>query len=152
MGTSVENLCTIWGAWNICPASTIFDFNGKTATLEAELQCPLHSVVKSNFIEASQKGNCQCDARLVEKDREMDCNCFACPEGSRIGFAYDCLQRIAGPCTSFNCAGECNGRFKFGLDLATEAPTATPDAAMMNSPIQGTLMVIVLTFAWMLRR
>lgn len=150
--TTVENRCEIWGAWNICPADTTFNFDGQEVILRAELSCPLSSVTKSNFIDASQKGNCQCDAHLEGTDEPMDCTCFACPEGSRIGFAYDCLQRIAGPCTQFNCDGECNGKFKFGLDLNTEAPTPSPySSAMTNSPISGTISLVVLTLAWMIR-
>jgi hypothetical protein len=157
--TTTDSTCDIWGAWNICPASTLFNFDGQEVNLEAELFCPLSSVAKSNFIDASQKGRCECHAELVALDDSkapMDCNCFACPEGSRIGFAYDCLERIFGPCTQFNCAGECNGRFNFGLDSATEAPTAAlvgglGSGAMTTSTIP-TFSIIAFTILWMIRR
>ena len=153
--TTTGTGCEIWGAWNICPASTLFNFDGQEVDLEAELFCPLNSVTKSNFIDASQKGRCECHASLIGTTQPMDCNCFVCPQGSRIGFAYDCDQRNFGPCTQFNCAGECNGRFKFGLDVATEAPTpvlVSGSSQTLPPPsLPMTLAMSVLTIYWMMR-
>mmetsp|Transcript_41071 Transcript_41071/g.98993 ORF Transcript_41071/g.98993 Transcript_41071/m.98993 type:complete len:156 (+) Transcript_41071:335-802(+) len=154
MTTTTDTGCQIWGAWNICPASTDFDFDGQKVDLEAELFCPLNSVTKSNFIDASQKGHCECHASLVGTTQPMDCNCFVCPQGSRIGFAYDCDQRIFGPCTQFNCAGECNGRFSFGLDAKTEAPTPviiSGTSSHGTDSLPMTLAMSVLTIYWMMR-
>lgn len=153
MTTTEDTSCQIWGAWNICPASTLFDFNGQSVDLRAELFCPLNAVTKSNFIDASQKGNCECHASLVGTSQPMDCNCFVCPSGSRIGFAYDCEQRIFGPCTQFNCAGECNGRFSYGLDAKTEAPTPViiSSDANANNNLSMTLAMSVFTIYLMLR-
>jgi hypothetical protein len=152
--TTVDSACDIWGAYNICPADTIYIYDGDKVELQAELWCPLSSVTKSNYIEASQKGRCECHAQLVgiEGEEPMNCNCYACPQGSRFGFAYDCQERIYGACTQFNCDGECNGRFKFGLDSLTDSPTPSPvDAAMTTNPFSTAVAIMSFTLFWMIR-
>jgi hypothetical protein len=130
-GTSAENACTIAGDYNKCPASSDFDFQGEFNRLEAFLNCPLDSVGQSEFIAAAQKGLCQCDAELQDSEgtklKDMDCDCFVCPPGSRFGFAYTCTSEISGPCKSFDCFGTCNGVFNpLNLDRETLGPTEAP--------------------------
>jgi hypothetical protein len=77
----------------------------------------------------------------------MVCECFACPDGSRFGFAYDCDRTIAGPCTSFNCAGKCNGEMNLGLDLATFAPTGAPTRMSAAHSASMPMATALLAFA-----
>jgi subtilisin family serine protease len=127
--------CQIFGDLNVCPANADFESAGQNLTLLAQISCPNDSVQQSSFVDATQKGLCTCDASLMDHGMvETDavpilCDCFACPDGSRFGFAYDCNRTIVGPCTSFNCAGLCNGEMNLGLDQATFAPTGAPTEA-----------------------
>lgn len=130
-GTAAGNECVISGDFNKCPASSDFLYQGTFQKLAADLMCPLDSVGQSNFIEAAQKGLCQCDAELQDqagtKLKDMDCDCFICPPGFRFGFAYTCTTEIAGPCKSFDCFGTCNGVFNpLNLDRETFGPTEAP--------------------------
>jgi hypothetical protein len=130
-GTSTGNECRISGDYNSCPASSDFEYQGEFQTLAADLKCPLDSVGQSEFLAAAQKGLCECDAELQDREgvklKDMDCDCFICPTGSRFGFAYTCTTEISGPCKSFDCFGTCNGVFNpLNLDRETIAPTDAP--------------------------
>lgn len=155
-GTETGNKCTIAGDFNKCPASSNFEYQGTFQRLEAALKCPLDSVGQSEFISASQKGLCDCDSALVDGEgrvlKEMDCDCYICPQGARFGFAYTCTTEIAGPCKSFDCFGTCNGVFNPGnLDRETFGPTEAPIPAgsAVYSPSMG-LAVMVLALARMI--
>jgi hypothetical protein len=132
MSTESGSECTISGDFNTCPAGSDFEYAGVKQTLEAFLQCPLDSVAQSGFISASQRGLCECDATLLDGAgavlQDMECDCFACPDGSRFGFAYSCTTPIAGPCLTFDCFGNCNdpGFNPLNLDRATFGPTEAP--------------------------
>jgi hypothetical protein len=134
MSTESGSECNIEGDFNSCPAGADFTYAGEAQTLEAFLKCPLDSVDQSGFISASQRGLCECDAALVDGDgnvmEDMECDCFACPDGSRFGFAYSCTTPIAGPCKTFDCFGNCNnpGFNPLNLDRETFGPTEAPVA------------------------
>jgi hypothetical protein len=139
-GTETGNQCRIAGDFNKCPASSDFEYAGSFQRLQADLNCPLDSVSQSEYIEASQKGLCECDSALVDKNqtliKDMECDCYVCPPGSRFGFAYECTSEIAGPCKSFNCFGECNGDMNpLNLDRETFGPTEAPLAS--GSAVKG---------------
>ncbi|KAG7367425.1 hypothetical protein IV203_030096 [Nitzschia inconspicua] len=159
-GTSSENECRIAGDYNTCPASSDFQYQGEFQRLVASLKCPLDSVGQSEFIIASQKGLCECDSELYDQQgvklKDMDCDCFACPPGSRFGFAYTCTSEIAGPCTSFDCLGECNGDFNpLNLDRETLGPTDAPITQVsagngLSNPFVGlaTMLLAIVRFVW----
>jgi hypothetical protein len=160
-GTSADTQCVISGDFNSCPADSDFSYDGQDQTLAADLQCPLDSVAQSGFISASQRGLCQCDAELLDsagvKLRDMECDCYICPDGSRFGFAYTCTTEIAGPCKSFDCFGTCNGVFNpLNLDRETFAPTEPPTPApvsganSMSSPSLGSAVMILALVRMML--
>lgn len=134
MSTESGSQCTIQGDYNSCPAGADFQYAGEDQTLQAFLKCPLDSVAQSGFILASQKGLCECDAALLDGNgtvmEDMECDCFACPDGSRFGFAYSCTTPIAGPCKTFDCFGNCNnpGFNPLNLDRETFGPTEAPVA------------------------
>jgi hypothetical protein len=153
-GTASNTQCVIGGDWNTCPAGSNFEYAGDKQRLEAALACPLDSVAQSGFITASQRGLCECDAELQDdignKLKDMECDCFICPDGSRFGFAYTCTTEIAGPCKSFDCFGTCNGVFNpLNLDRETFGPTSAPTPAPGSSanglanPSIGTAMLVV---------
>ncbi len=129
-GISTENRCKISGDYNKCPAGSTMEYAGDQSSLDAFIQCPLDSVAQSEWIEASQKGLCSCSSSrydencdLVQKD--MDCECFACPFGLTLGFAYSCNTEIVGPCKSFDCFGRCNGKYDPG-NLVGDKETFPP--------------------------
>jgi uncharacterized surface protein with fasciclin (FAS1) repeats len=128
---TASQLCRIDRDLNVCPASSEFEYDGMFQRLNAEIACPLDTIGQSNLVEATQDNNCECDARLEEVDgtliQEMTCECFVCPAGSRFGFAYSCEQNIAGPCHTFNCAGECNGEIVENKETAVPSSTSEGD-------------------------
>jgi len=142
-GTTSGSECNIKGEWLSCPANSKFTFNGQEKLLDAFLECPLDSVDQSQFVEASQQGKCQCDSALrnegetPDQASDIDCECFACPVGSRFGFAYQCDRPILFNCKTFNCFGECNGKYNAGLDPVTDAPTAVPVDVLADSSASG---------------
>ena len=157
-GTETGNQCRISGDYNKCPASSDFEYAGSFQRLQADLNCPLNSVAQSDLVEASQKGLCECDSALVDREgrllKDMDCDCYVCPLGSRFGFAYECTSEIAGPCLSFNCFGECNGDMNpLNLDRETFGPTEAPappaSANGFGNPSMG-MAVMVLALARMI--
>jgi hypothetical protein len=159
-GTSTGSECVIAGDYNSCPAATNFTYQGVSQQLVADLKCPLDSVGQSDFIAAAQKGLCECDAELQDKNgeilKDMDCDCFICPSGSRFGFAYTCTTEISGPCKSFDCFGDCNGVFNpLNLDRETFAPTDAPISTgsaangMLNPSIGMAVMILAIArYLW----
>eukprot|EP00529_Nitzschia_sp_RCC80_P035840 CAMPEP_0113455992 /NCGR_PEP_ID=MMETSP0014_2-20120614/8658_1 /TAXON_ID=2857 /ORGANISM="Nitzschia sp." /LENGTH=171 /DNA_ID=CAMNT_0000347433 /DNA_START=1052 /DNA_END=1567 /DNA_ORIENTATION=+ /assembly_acc=CAM_ASM_000159 len=156
--TAAQSRCTIAGDFNKCPAGGSFTFNGEPRFLDATMVCPLDSVDQSGFIVASQQGKCTCDVATYDdtppssggtgtKIDDLACQCFVCPAGSRVGFAYTCATPIAGPCLNFDCFGSCNSDPNFnplGIDTETLAPTDAPVAqpssasTMSVSSVTGT--------------
>jgi hypothetical protein len=159
-GTSTGTECQIAGDYNTCPATSDFEYQGEFQRLAADLKCPLDSVGQSEFIAASQKGLCECDTELQDQQgvklKDMDCDCFICPDGSRFGFAYSCTTEISGPCKSFDCFGTCNGVFNpLNLDRETIAPTDAPISpgsaanGVMNPSFGMAVMILaVVRFLW----
>jgi hypothetical protein len=150
--TTAGSECQINGAWNICPAGTNFVFEGQNRTLEADLRCPLDSVQQSSFIEAAQKGLCECEASLINTDdpdmvaEDLECECYPCPSGSRIGFSYSCNKPIYSVCESFTCDFVCNGDL-FGDDQATFSPTAAPTAESAAHGMSTSMPIVILVLA-----
>jgi hypothetical protein len=146
MSTEAGSECTISGDYNVCPAGADFEYDGVSQTLDASIQCPLDSVAQSGFISASQRGLCECDTALLDASgnviQEMECDCFACPSGSRFGFAYSCTSPIAGPCLTFDCFGNCNtpGFNPLNLDRATFGPTEAPLEAVTDGTSAANIM------------
>jgi hypothetical protein len=153
MSTTTDSECVISGQWNSCPAGSTFSFNGQNRTLNADLRCPFDAVQQSSFIDASQKGLCECDATLINADdpnaveEDMQCECYACPPGGQWGFAYECNKAIYGPCTSFNCAGLCNGELNLGLNQETFPPTAAPTPASAAHGMSTSMPIVILVLA-----
>jgi len=153
-GVSADNKCRIAGDKNKCPAGSTMEYAGDQSSIDAYIMCPLDSVAQSEWIEASQKGLCDCsssrydaDCGLVEED--MECECFACPFGMTMGFAYSCKTEIVGPCTSFDCFGRCNAKYDPGnlvgdketfppTILDTPPPSSANRNDLMSSNIMGT--------------
>jgi hypothetical protein len=164
-GTTTDNNCYIAGDVNVCPATADFTFDGKIKRLTANLACPLNAVAQSDFRDASQKGLCSCLATLTDVEPSgatgvptpLTCECFICPDQeNQFGVAYTCQEAISGPCTTFNCAGICNGDLSF-IDPSTRAPTAAPNdqgsaAVGVNStPVVATTALLILTVFRMFR-
>lgn len=129
-GIAATNMCTIHGFFNKCPAGSSLTYAGTKNSIDAKLACPLDSVAQSDWREASQKGLCLCEASLLDGEcdvieEKMDCQCFGCPDGTLLGFAYSCTTPIVGPCLSFDCYGVCNGKFDPG-NLTGEKETFAP--------------------------
>jgi hypothetical protein len=155
MSVTTGTECVISGDWNICPADTKFTQAGVSKTLEADIKCPFDSVQQSSFLDASQKGLCECDARLIITDdpdpnavpEDMVCECYACPTGSRQGFSYECTKPIYLTCLSFNCAGDCNGDLNLGLDDSTFPPTAAPTEPSAAHGMSTSMPIVILVLA-----
>ena len=160
-GVSADNTCRISGENNKCPAGSTMTYAGDRKTLDADILCPLDSVAQSEWIEGSQKGLCGCESQRLDEncevlDEQMDCECFACPFGMTLGFAYTCTTEIVGPCKSFDCFGNCNGKYDPGNlvgDKETyppsvlEEPAGPPSsAAPTNHPVLGTAVLAVALF------
>merc|ERR1712032_810959 len=92
-------------------------------------------------------------------EQDMQCDCFACPFGMKMGFAYTCNKEITGPCKSFDCFGLCNGKYDPGnlVGRETFAPSVlstSPEASDTSAAIIGksndlgigTLVMIVALF------
>lgn len=161
--TTVDNQCNIAGDFINCPAGMQFSYNNEPGFLDARLQCPLDSVQQFDFITASQKGLCECEATINDEEREdepINCECYVCPPGSKWGFAYQCDREIYGPCTSHGCDGLCNGDLNLGLP--TNAPTLAPgntapvnsdpsSSAASGSSVQMSMALLLLAIARMIR-
>jgi len=162
-GVSTENRCRIAGDTNKCPAGSTMEYGGELQSLDAYIKCPLDAVGQSEWIEASQKGLCGCDSSLFDRDcnlveREMDCECFACPFGMQLGFAYSCTTEIVGPCKSFDCFGRCNQKYDPGNlvgDKETFPPTIIEDTlaeaaanrnGLLGNHVMGTAVMTLALF------
>jgi len=160
-GISTENRCRIAGDKNKCPAGSTMEYGGEVQSLDAYIKCPLDSVAQSEWIEASQKGLCGCESMLYDSgcnliEKEMDCECFACPFGMQLGFAYSCTTEIVGPCKSFDCFGRCNQKYDPGNlvgDKETFPPTILDTSVtsatrndLMNNHIMGTAVMALAVF------
>jgi len=143
-GVAVQNTCKIKGENNKCPAGSTMVYGGDEQSIDAYILCPLDAVAQSKWIEASQDGLCGCESQLYDSEcslieKEMDCECFACPFGMQLGFAYSCTTEIVGPCKSFDCFGRCNEKYdpaNLVGDKETFPPTIieeTPDSSSSNN-------------------
>jgi hypothetical protein len=157
-GIAATNECKISGEKNKCPAASSINYKGELITMDAQILCPLDSVKQSDWVAASQNGLCNCEVNLLDStcgiiEEEMDCVCFACPFGMKVGFAYYCTTEIAGPCKSYDCFGQCNGAYDPGnlVGRDTIAPTTfdTPEesvAAVTRSGMASTVLMVVALF------
>eukprot|EP00536_Pseudo-nitzschia_multiseries_P008296 jgi/Psemu1/66452/estExt_Genemark1.C_2090043 len=163
-GISSQNSCRIAGFSNKCPAGSSLTYASEKNSVDARIVCPLDSVAQSDWREASQKGLCGCEASLLNSEcamivEDMDCDCFACPAGTTLGFAYSCKAPIVGPCTSFDCYGNCNEKYDPGNlvgNKQTFAPTTfeteadvEPSAANIGAPnnyVMGTAVIVLAFF------
>lgn len=159
MSTTVDNQCTITGGLLTCPADTILTFGTGNKVLDAEITCPLNSVDQSQFRDMSQKGLCDCNAQILGFDGELesalDCECYVCPEGTRLGFGYVCKEPIFNDCYSYNCDFECNGEDINTQDIQnqiadTPAPAPVDDtsaaAGLRNTPVSMGALLLVWIF------
>jgi hypothetical protein len=129
--TTVDTDCQIQGGFVVCPTEASVSFAGQPTYINAELSCPLDAVQQSDFIEASQLGICDCTTALLgnspnDPTTPLDCQCFVCPLGSRLGFAFQCEVPMVGPCFNFSCSGDCNGDLGISVDQDTSSPTQAP--------------------------
>mmetsp|Transcript_14817 Transcript_14817/g.41288 ORF Transcript_14817/g.41288 Transcript_14817/m.41288 type:complete len:189 (+) Transcript_14817:186-752(+) len=164
-GIAAGNQCRISGFSNKCPAGSSLTYASEKNSIDAKIMCPLDSVAQSDWREASQKGLCGCDAALLDSAcsvlvEKMNCECFACPAGTTLGFAYSCDQPIVGPCTSFDCYGRCNEKYDPGNlagDRITFAPTTfpsdekvtvEPSAASFGIPNNNMMVTAVMILAF----
>jgi hypothetical protein len=144
-GTTVNNDCVIDGDFNRCPADAQITYNGITKLLDASLSCPLNAAAQSDFRTDTQKGLCTCAVSIYDEDvgrpiqtlgqtptaeddgQTINCECYICPEQFN-SVAFICDQEVVGPCSSYNCFGDCNGNSSINyLSTITDAPTAAPD-------------------------
>jgi hypothetical protein len=109
----VDIECASQGEDLVCPISSEFEFGGDIFYVSAELSCNIPDA--SQLESASQSGACGCSATLQDSQgtelAALQCDCFLCPQGSDVKYAYTCQTEIAGPCKSFNCDGTCNEQF-----------------------------------------
>ena len=115
-----------------CPATSMFNFGGAgSVILSADMSCPLDIVGETSFTRASQAGQCSCERTTLTigtgEEKDIICDCFACPEGSRLNFAYQCDTAIVNRCFSYNCDFECNGDISVPTDDPLPTPPPTPD-------------------------
>jgi subtilisin-like proprotein convertase family protein len=129
---------------NVCPAQSQVMQLEKTLTIDATIVCPNDVLISENigYDKASQRGLCSCDAGLFDSncdviEEDLECECFVCPTGSKIGVAYSCNKDVMDGCKTFNCDATCNGAFEFPLlDAlpATNEPTRKPTTNPTNEP------------------
>jgi hypothetical protein len=150
--TTTATDCFIQNNTIVCSADTTITFAGQVSQIDADLACPIDVVQQSDFVTASQLGLCDCTTALLgnqilgnqtlgnqtlgnqtdDATTPIDCQCFACPTGSRLAFALQCEVPIVGPCFNFSCSGECNGDLGIMVDFDTFAPTQAP-----TKPLSG---------------
>jgi hypothetical protein len=127
---SVDNSCVVEGDVNRCPVDDSITYAGVTKLLDASISCPNDSVAKFGFVKATQTGLCTCDVDIYDAEsgasppvqnlgqtpdgtgggETVDCECYVCPDGLAQAAAFICESEIlVGPCSSFNCFGDCNG-------------------------------------------
>jgi subtilisin-like proprotein convertase family protein len=130
---------------NSCPAGTVLSFGDESRTVDANILCPLDITLGQNidYITASQKGLCECDASLYDTncdqitfDEELTCGCFVCPTGSTLVVSYSCNKPIIDNCLTFDCDGKCNGLYQPPLleIITTNSPTTFPTTSPTKSP------------------
>jgi len=161
-GVAAGNACRISGENNRCAAGSTMTYAGEKQSIDAYILCPLDAVEQSKFIEGTQKGLCSCESQLYDEscsliESDMECECFACPFGMALGFAYSCTSEIVGPCKSFDCMGRCNEKYDPGnlLDRETFAPStlggdddttsvdgSSSNKIMMNNHFMGTAFLV----------
>ncbi|MGK3747019.1 MAG: hypothetical protein ACI8RD_007732 [Bacillariaceae sp.] len=156
-GIASTNECRISGDRNKCPAASSINYKGEVITMDAQILCPLDSVGQSDWVEASQNGLCDCEVNLLDAtcgliEQEMDCECFACPFGMKVGFAYYCTTEIAGPCKSYDCFGQCNGAYDPGNLVGRETIVPTTfdtqaEAAAVVTNRSGTTSTVLMVVA-----
>ena len=134
--TETDNSCLINGNSVECPSQSSITWDGIETIIDVMLQCPLDTVDQFDHIRASQLGLCTCDTAIVGDDPSdpllpVPCDCYACPEGSRIGHAIWCSQQLIGVCNNFTCDGTCNGLI--GIDQITYDPTGAPTSMRATS-------------------
>jgi len=139
-GIAADNRCRISGDSNKCPAGSTMEYAGQKQSIDAYVLCPLDSVAQSQWIEGSQKGLCGCQSSLYDEncaliESDMECECYACPFGMNLGFAYSCTSEIVGPCKSFDCFGRCNYKYDPG-NLVGDKETFPP-TEFGNAPVPG---------------
>ena len=104
-----DHECKIKGNIISCPISVDFENNSDEATLHTNIMCPLDAIGSSGEVNYE---DCACKDSKLEVfgvESPINCNCFACPEGSMLDLATICDSPIVSDCMSFNCDNECNG-------------------------------------------
>ena len=158
-----NNGCMIRGATIVCSSATSIAFNGPPTEINTQVTCPLDATNPTDFVQASQSGLCQCDVNVVLPgapgggDGDMgllqdtpvpmprDCDCYACPVGSRVGHAFVCVEPLVGPCLTFTCDGECNGVVEttpivdespapVESEIPSDGPSLTPSSLPTDAP------------------
>lgn len=137
-----DAVCTVEENHHICQADTNFDSEGWRAFLQGQLLCPIEEVdiLDGGIEEASYRGLCTCQIDLLligrsQIDEEpIDCECFKCPVGATLGFAYSCDRPIVSDCSVINCNGDCNGPLDH---LVVEAPENEGNDLSMASRSSG---------------
>lgn len=124
--------CTIANGVQICPITEAFiqdnGFGGDNiVSMQADISCPLESVVQLGFRQSSRDGRCSCNVTGYAWESNPDlfgtngqaqplpsgCECYVCPYGDGLQLAeFKCDTALSftltDACTSFNCEGVCN--------------------------------------------
>jgi hypothetical protein len=161
MSTTTGSECFITGGKVECPANSDFTFGAAKKTLDADITCPLNSVDQTQFRDMSQKGLCTCDAKLIDTNPDpndpdppepLDCTCYVCPDGTKLGFGYKCTEPIFNDCFSFNCNFECNGddeNTQIAPDSGDEPTSAPMEESAAFNLHQTPLSLSVWLLVWM---
>lgn len=128
----------------VCPASSQISAGSTQLTLDAKLSCPTDTLGAQGigYAEASRNGLCGCEAGLYDGncdviEEDLECQCYACPQGSPLGYAYGCNKEIIQGCKTFDCNGNCNVDFEFPMSntyLPTSEPTKKPTGRPSERP------------------
>jgi len=120
---------------SVCPAESQINMVKERIkrTVDASIVCPNDILESENigYKEASQRDLCSCEASLFDDncrvlERNLECQCFICPEGSKVAVSYSCNKEIVPGCNSFDCDQNCNGAYDPPLMHLNVKPTNSP--------------------------
>ena len=158
------NQCAATGTEFTCNVPSALSQGSNITQLQNTITCTLNSAIGMLFQESE---NCRCQTILTDQFASgvppRACACGVCPRGSQQAVSLDCSMNtdhpfVSGPCTSLNCAGQCNGTGATVLNQPTPAPEGTgadedtePEGGssavvVMNNLVWGTVIGAVVSY------
>ena len=145
--------CTSTGVEFTCLAPSELKQGDNATRVDNTVTCTLDDAIGMMFQDSE---NCRCQALLTDQfnsgNAPRTCLCGVCPRGSTQAVSLDCSMNtehpfVAGPCTSLNCAGQCNGTGATVLNQPTPAPEGGGSGEVEEGDKDGSAMMNLATGA-----